>query len=141
MKSTTKVVPLRDEKRDDPRHRERKLRELCAWYEWSHPPNLAAATALQDAADAVKEGALSNEAADVLIAVWGPFVEFEARVGNLPPPPPEPEDVELGVLRVAIKDLGRWLKNAKTPEERRHLTKLLNGQIAVYERALKARDL
>lgn len=43
------------------------------------------ASVLQDAADAVKEGALSPEAADALITVWQPFVGLEARVGNPPP--------------------------------------------------------
>jgi hypothetical protein len=92
------------------------------------------ASVLQDAADAVQVRALSAEAATALIAAWQPFVGLEAQVGN-PPPDIEPENVELGVLRVAVKDLGKRLKEAETPEDRRRLTKLLNRQISIYERA------
>jgi hypothetical protein len=97
------------------------------------------ASVLQDAADAVQVRALSAEAATALIAAWQPFVGLEAQVGN-PPPDIEPENVELGVLRVAVKDLGESLKEAETPEDRRRLTKLLNRQIAIYERAGDKRD-
>ncbi len=128
------VIPIEHAKRNDTRYQEEKLRELGSWYEWSTPPNLVVASVLQDAADAVQVRALSAEAAIALIAAWQPFVGLEARVGN-PPPAIQSENVELGVLKYAVKDLGKKLKEAKTPEDRRRLTKLLNRQIATYERA------
>ena len=53
--------------------RETRLRELVACYEWNDPTNMAAASVLQTAADAMVEGSISDEAADLLIATWEPL--------------------------------------------------------------------
>ena len=106
---------------------------LAAWYEWAEPVNQRVAGILQDAADAVREKALSTEAAEALIAVWQPFVGLEARIANAPSTI-QPESADSGALASAVKDLGRMLQEAKTPQGRRFLTKLLNQQITNYER-------
>jgi hypothetical protein len=115
---------------------ETQFLELAAWYEWATPPQLEAACALQDAADAVRCHALSYEAADALLTIWQPFAGLEAQIGN---PPrlrlvePEP-DGELAMLRQAVTDLGRMVDAAKTPEERDRLKVLMREQVAIYHR-------
>jgi hypothetical protein len=116
---------------------ETKFLELAAWYEWATPPQLEAACALQDAADAVRCHALSYEAADVLLAIWQPFAGLEAQVGHPPKlrlVEPEP-DGELAMLRQAVTDLGQMVDAAKTPEERDRLKVLMREQVAIYQRA------
>jgi hypothetical protein len=43
------------------------LRTACAWFEWSAVPDKVAAGALQDAADAVRDGKLDLDTARVLL--------------------------------------------------------------------------
>lgn len=115
---------------------ETQFLELAAWYEWATPPQLEAACALQDAADAVRCHALSYEAADTLLAIWQPFAGLEAQVGNPPKlrlVEPEP-DGELAMLRQAVTDLGRMVDAAKTSEERDRLKVLMREQVALYQR-------
>ena len=43
------------------------LRTACAWFEWGDPSDMKAAGALQDAADAVRDGKLDLDTARVLL--------------------------------------------------------------------------
>jgi hypothetical protein len=43
------------------------LRTACCWFEWSDPPDMKAAGALQDAADAVRDGKLDLGTAQALL--------------------------------------------------------------------------
>ena len=43
------------------------LRTACCWFEWSDPPDLKAAGALQHAADAVRDGKMGLDAARMLL--------------------------------------------------------------------------
>ena len=43
------------------------LRTACSWFEWGDPSDLKAAGALQDAADAVRDGKLDLDTARVLL--------------------------------------------------------------------------
>jgi hypothetical protein len=43
------------------------LRTACAWFEWGEPSDLKAAGALQDAADAVRDGKMGLDAARSLL--------------------------------------------------------------------------
>jgi hypothetical protein len=43
------------------------LRTACVWFEWATPPDSAAAAALQDAADAVRDGKLDLDTARTLL--------------------------------------------------------------------------
>ncbi len=107
---------------------EERLRQLCAFFEWSEPPNLAAADALQAAADAVKVGALSADAAALLIAVWAPFVGVEAHAGNSPTAITIAEtDADLECAIVA--DFRAMIAGETNPAKRVHLTRLMDKQI------------
>lgn len=107
---------------------ETKLREMCAYFEWSDPPNLEAAGVLQDAADAVKVGALSVEAAAALVAVWRPFVGVEAHVGNQPPEITVARtDAELE--RAIVADFRSMIACENHPAKRVHLTRFMQTQI------------
>lgn len=109
-----------------------QLRELCAWYEWGSGPHYPViAEALQDAADAVQAQAMSVEAANVLIRVWGHFVGREAAVDNPPPSCEQTDRVEL--LRCAVEDLTRMVEQAG-PDKKRQLARLLREQLEVLER-------
>lgn len=43
------------------------LRTACCWFEWGEPPDMKAAGALQDAADAVRDGKLDLGTARTLL--------------------------------------------------------------------------
>lgn len=43
------------------------LRTACCWFEWAEPPDKVAAGALQDGADAVRDGKLNLDAARALL--------------------------------------------------------------------------
>jgi hypothetical protein len=43
------------------------LRTACSWFEWGDPSDVKAAGALQDAADAVRDGKLDLDTARVLL--------------------------------------------------------------------------
>ncbi len=43
------------------------LRTACAWFEWGTPSDMKAAGALQDAADAVRDGKLDLDTAQALL--------------------------------------------------------------------------
>lgn len=111
--------------------RETKLRELCAWHEWGEPPDLEAADVLQAAADAVKCGALSVEAAEVLIAVWAPFAALEAHVGNEPPTFTVAATAEQ-LQRAVVADFRSIIARENNPAKRVHLTTLLDKQIHLF---------
>ena len=107
---------------------ETKLRELVAWLEWSEPPNLQAADVLQAATEAVKHGALSLEAADVLIAVWAPFAALESHVGNEPLGFSVAES-EHSLQRAIVSDSRSMIARQNNPAKRVYLTTLLDKQI------------
>jgi hypothetical protein len=107
---------------------ETKLRELVAWFEWSEPPNLQAADVLQAAADAVKHGALSLEAAEVLIAVWAPFAALESHVGN-EPSGFSATDSEHSSQRAIVAEFRSMIARQNNPAKRVYLTTLLGTQI------------
>ena len=111
---------------------EEQLRELCAWYEWAEPPNLRVAGVLQDAADAFRDGALSPEATEALIAVWKPFVGHEAAIGN-PPKMVPLQDNTIGALKCAVKDLRRMLNEASEDSKPR-FAELLRQQASILEK-------
>jgi hypothetical protein len=104
------------------------LRELCAWFEWSAPPNLGVAGVLQGAADAVKVDALSVEAAAVLIAVWRPFVGVEAHVGNQPAKITVAR-TDTDLERAIVSDFRRMIAAETNPAKRVHMTQLMEKQI------------
>lgn len=110
-----------------------ELRELCAWYEWSEPPDLAAASVLQAASDAVSASALSVEAADALIAVWQPFVGLEAYVGNRPPSYTVATSEE-ELQRSIVADLRSLIARETNPARRVHLVGLMEKQIQNFVR-------
>lgn len=105
-----------------------RLRELCAWYEWSEPPNMEAADALQGAADAYQMGALSDEAAALFADTWEPHTGVEANVGN-PPPRPGVADDDAELQRHVVADMRAKVGREPNPGERVHLTRLLRQQI------------
>jgi hypothetical protein len=110
-----------------------ELRELCAWYEWSEPPDLAAASVLQAASDAVSASALSVEAADALIAVWQPFVGLEAHAGNRPPIyTVATSDEEL--QRAIVADLRSLIGHETSSAKCVHLARLMEKQIQSFLR-------
>jgi len=111
---------------------ETELRELCAWYEWGHRPNVEVAGVLQDAADAMRVRALSPAAAKVLIAAWQPFAGLEAQTGD------SPElmtvaNTEHEVLRGILAHMRRMVTRETHPAKRVHLAKLLEKQIQILE--------
>lgn len=110
-----------------------ELRQLCAWYEWSEPPDLGAASVLQAAADAVSAGALSVEAADALIAVWQPFVGLEAHAGNRPPSYTVATSEE-ELQRSIVADLRSLIARETNPARRVHLVGLMEKQIQNFVR-------
>lgn len=105
-----------------------RLRELCAWCEWSEPPNTAAADACQAAADALKNGALSVEAAALIARAWSPHAGIEALVGNEPPDyVVANHDDEL--QRSVIADMRALVAKKTNPSKRAYLTRLFEEQI------------
>jgi hypothetical protein len=110
---------------------EHQLRELCAYYEWSEPPNMAAADALQAAADGVKEGSLSFPAAELVIAAWRPSVGVEARAGNAPELVAVATTQE-GFQRGILSHMRRLTAKVTTTEKRLHLMALLEEQARIF---------
>jgi len=113
-----------------------KLRELVAFFEWSEPPDPQAADVLQAAADAVKEGMLSVAGADVLIAVWVPFVGLEAHVGNEPPTPMLATS-EDELQRHVVADFRSMISRENNPARRVYLTTLLDKQIQRFAEGIQ----
>jgi hypothetical protein len=107
---------------------ETNLREFVAWHEWREPPDLEAADILQAAADAVKHGALSLEAADALIAVWAPFAGLESHVGN-EPPTFAVAVTEEQLQRAVVADFRSMIARENNAAKRVYLTTLLDKQI------------
>ena len=107
---------------------EHELRELCAYYEWSTPPNLEAADALQAAADAVKHGELSNAAAEMIVAVWKPLAGIEAQAGITPCFYEVATDDETLQRRI-IEDMRRMIARENNTAKRVHLVQLMEKQI------------
>jgi hypothetical protein len=113
-----------------------RLRELCAWHEWSEPPNLAAADALQGAADALQAGALSIEAATLIATAWEPHVGAEANAGNVPPGYVIANaDAEL--QRHIIADVRAMVARETTSAMRVYLTRLLQQQARRFAEVLR----
>ena len=107
---------------------ERDPRELACWSEWSYQPGSdAAAEALQDAADAVREGALWLEAARAPWEHWPPFARYEAQVGK-GRDIPDPE--ERYAMRYAVRDI-RAMLDWSSAELRTRLAELSSEQPAV----------
>lgn len=106
-----------------------RLRRLACWYEWGD--NLAAADALQAAADAVQEGSLGLQSAHALIAVWRPMAGIEAHAGKRPKNfvVAETEDDLQGHV---IADMRRMIARTTNSAKRLHLTKLLEDQIQTF---------
>jgi hypothetical protein len=115
---------------------ETELRELCCYYEWSEPPNLAAAGALQAAADAVKNDTLSPDAAELVVALWQPFAGLEARVGHVPPVFVT-ADTEEELQRHIIADMRRMFVRETNPAKRAHLVELMEEQIKIFARGMQ----
>jgi hypothetical protein len=107
---------------------EETLRELCAYYEWSSPPNMAAADVLQGAADALKRGELSHEAASMVAAVFDPSVGVEANVGNVPPTYIIATDDET-LQRQIIEHMRVMIARTTNAAKRIHLVRLMEKQI------------
>lgn len=103
--------------------RETRLRSLCFWYELNG--QAAVAGALQDAADAVRGGALGDGAADALIDVWRPFVRVEA-TAEAPSP-------TLDAVRFAVEDLRRMLREADN-EIKPMIADKLRKQVAILRK-------
>jgi hypothetical protein len=114
---------------------EQRLRELCCYYEWSEPPNMAAADTLQAAADAVKEGSLSLGAAELVIRAWHPSVGVEARAGNAPELVAV-ATTEEGFQRGILEHMRRLIARATTTEKRLHLMALLEEQARLFGRGV-----
>jgi len=108
-----------------------RARELVAHFEWSEPPNRAAADVLQAAADALKAGALSRKAAAMLIAVWQPFAGLEAHAGN-EPPKIRIANTDEELQRAIVAHMRALVAYETNPAKRVHLTRLLEKQIAVF---------
>jgi hypothetical protein len=102
-----------------------RLRELCAWYEWSE---LEAADALQGVADAYQAGALSDEAATLFAGAWEPHTGVEANVGNVPPRP-DVADPDAALQRHVVADMRAMVAREPNPAKRVYLTRLLRQQI------------
>lgn len=105
-----------------------RAREVCAFYEWSDPPNLAMADTLQSVADALKSGALSVEAGAALLAVTEPFAGLESAIGN-GPPAFEIAESDAEMQAAIVGDLRRWIARETNPAKRVHLTRLMEKQI------------
>jgi hypothetical protein len=114
---------------------EHQLRELCAYYEWSSPPNMAAADVLQASADAVKHGALSDRTAKALVDVWGAFVGVNANCGA------EPAYMTIAstedeIHRGILSDFRLMIARENNTEKKLHLTRLLEKQIAIFAQGM-----
>lgn len=107
---------------------ESELRRLCAYYEWSEPPNMAAADVLQGAADALKCGELSHEAGSMIAAVFAPSVGVEANVGNVPPTYIITTDDETLQRRI-IEHMRGIIARTTNAAKRIHLVQLMEQQI------------
>ena len=107
---------------------ESELRRLCAYYEWSSPPNMAAADVLQGAADALKHGELSYEAASMIAAVFNPSVGVDANVGNVPPTYVIATDDETLQRRI-IEHMRGMIARTTNAAKRVHLVRLMEQQI------------
>jgi|GEM_PF-3897381 len=101
--------------------RETRLRSLCFWYELNGQAEVAGA--LQDAADAHREGALEDRATDALIDVWRPFVRLESDAAPAPSP-------DLDAVRWAVGDLRRMLHEADD-EHKPMIAGKLREQVAI----------
>jgi hypothetical protein len=110
---------------------EQRLRELCCWYEWSEPPNMAAADVLQGAADALKHGELSAGAARLVLKAWHPSVGVEARAGNAPELVAVATTAE-GLQRGILSHMRSLTARATTTEKRLHLMALLEEQARIF---------
>jgi hypothetical protein len=110
---------------------EHQLRELCAYYEWSSPPNMAAADVLQAAADAVKHGELSDQAAELVLVAWRPSVGVEARAGNAPALVAV-ATTEAGFQRGILTHMRSLTARPTTTEKRLHLMALLEEQARIF---------
>jgi hypothetical protein len=111
---------------------EHQLRELVAFYEWSEPPNIAVADTLQAAADAVKHGELSIEAASMTVAVWRPFVGLDANAGTVPETYEIATDEETLQRRI-IEDIRGMIARTTNTARRMHLARLMEKQIQNFE--------
>jgi hypothetical protein len=113
---------------------EHQLRELVAYCEWSEPPNVAAADALQAVADALRGGVISEAHARAVADVWEPFVGLEAALGK------QPEvmmiaDNEDDLRKAIIADLRAMVAKETTPARKLYLARLLNEQVQQFKEA------
>lgn len=99
-----------------------ELRDLCS--RWSDSP--AVVDALQEAASAYEDGALSSEHAETLITIWEPFARLDnvaARVSS------EDTDPGIGLRSAIVADMRRMLAKETDPARKLHLARLLRDQV------------
>jgi hypothetical protein len=96
---------------------------------------MAAADVLQGAADAVKHGEISREAAAMIAAVFNPSIGVEANVGNVPPTYVIATDDETLQRRI-IEHMRGMIARTTNAAKRIHLVQLMEKQIQNFvERA------
>ena len=97
---------------------ETHLRELCAAFEWTEPPNMEVAQLCQDMADRL--GDIDPTIAATTVEVLAPVAWAQQELTE--------EDIRERVLQHAVTDLSRWLEEAPEQDKPRIRARLLEQE-------------